>query len=355
MVVDPSGPGVPVRASGAAGSASPRAAGSAAWPARRPTPGGSTEVVALAGGDAESVRGEHVTAGRQGRRPRGPGGAGGARVVAGPGPRQPGASASTPPSWSTAGGWSRRVTLVLDAGARRLRRAASRDAPHRPEVMIVPAQLGERAGAIGAALVARAGRPLPRRRGLTPGAPAPCGSGSRCRRFATTPPPSTRPVGPKSSASTGCSCSTTCGPWARPSAPPCRPSPCSGRWPRSTERVCFGPLVARVGLVPDERPRGRAGCRWPPWRRAGSSPGSAPATARARPRTSPTASPSTRPTSAGWRWRACARSVLGSGVPVWVGGGSTATTELAVELGRGRQPVGGPARGAWPRCAAGAR
>ena len=34
-----------------------------------------------------------------------------------------------------------------------------------------------------------------------------------------------------------------------------------------------------------------------------------------------------------------------AGIPVWVGGGSAATVELAVELDAGRQPVGGPALG----------
>ena len=60
----------------------------------------------------------------------------------------------------------------------------------------------------------------------------------------------------------------------------------------------------------------------------------APATARARRRTSPSASPSRRPTSAGVALRRLrAARLLASGVPVWVGGGTAATTELAVELG----------------------
>ena len=65
-------------------------------------------------------------------------------------------SPSTRPSWCTAAGCVDTVTLVLDEV-----RTAFDDLlegrAYRPEVRILPALLGERAGAIGAALVARAG------------------------------------------------------------------------------------------------------------------------------------------------------------------------------------------------------
>ena len=79
-------------AAAAAGSATPPAAGSAAWPATRPTPAGRRALVALAGGDPEAVRGEHVAARPRERRPRC---AGRARRAS------PGGSASAWPTWST--------------------------------------------------------------------------------------------------------------------------------------------------------------------------------------------------------------------------------------------------------------
>ncbi len=101
-----------------------------------------------------------------------------------------------------------------------------------------------------------------------------------------------------------------------------------------TSRICLGPLVARIGLVPDDvlvaelaslshMAPGRliAGMGTGDRKSAAENEayGIPPGTADER-----------RMALAG-----CARRVLALGVPVWVGGGSVSTTELAVDLGPG--------------------
>jgi glucokinase len=151
MVIDPHGPPCVCGRQGcwealASGRGLGRLGREAAHAGRAP------RLVALAGGDPESVRGEHVTqAAREG---------------------DPGATAVMDDlaAWLAVG--MANLTLALDpdmfvvggglveAGEVMLRplRAAFSDqlagATHRAEVPIVPAQLGERAGAIGAALLA---------------------------------------------------------------------------------------------------------------------------------------------------------------------------------------------------------
>ena len=155
MVVDPTGPPCPCGKRGcwerfASGSGLGRLAREAAHAGRL------DEVVGLAGGDAESVRGEHVLDGGQGGRRRGPGRAGRAGVVAGARVSPTSPSALDPAVMVYGGGLVETVTLVLD----KVRTAFDdllEGRAYRPEVQILPALLGERAGAIGAALVARAG------------------------------------------------------------------------------------------------------------------------------------------------------------------------------------------------------
>jgi len=113
------------------------------------------DVVRLAGGDAESVRGEHVTLAAKAGDPE-------ALAVL----EELGrwlalglsnlALALDPAVMVYGGGLVDTVTLVLDAVRAHVGDMLGGGAS-RPEVRIVPAQLGERAGAIGAALVARLG------------------------------------------------------------------------------------------------------------------------------------------------------------------------------------------------------
>jgi glucokinase len=154
MVVDPTGPVCPCGKRGcwerfASGSGLGRLARDAAHAGRL------DEVVSLAGGDAESVRGEHVTTAAKA-------GDIGALAVLG----ELGwwlalglsnlALVLDPAVMVYGGGLVETVTLVLDKVQAAFDELLEGHA-YRPEVKIVPALLGERAGAIGAALVARAG------------------------------------------------------------------------------------------------------------------------------------------------------------------------------------------------------
>ncbi len=154
MVVDPTGPVCPCGKRGcwerfASGSGLGRLARDAAHAGRL------DEVVGLAGGDAESVRGEHVTMAAKA-------GDAGALAVLG----ELGwwlalglsnlALVLDPAVMVYGGGLVETVTLVLDKVQAAFDGLLEGHA-YRPQVKIVPALLGERAGAIGAALVARAG------------------------------------------------------------------------------------------------------------------------------------------------------------------------------------------------------
>ncbi len=154
MVVDPTGPPCPCGKRGcwerfASGSGLARLAREAAHAGRL------AEVVDLAGGDPESVRGEHVTMAAKA-------GDAGALAVLG----ELGwwlalglsnlALALDPAVMVYGGGLVETVTLVHDE-VRRAFDDLLEGRVYRPEMRIVPALLGERAGAIGAALVARAG------------------------------------------------------------------------------------------------------------------------------------------------------------------------------------------------------
>ena len=100
----------------------------------------------------------------------------------------------------------------------------------------------------------------------------------------------------------------------------------------STRAVHFGPLVARVGLVPDDVLVAELLSlhRMAPGRLiAGLGTGDRKSAAENLAYGIPFAPPDERRAAL----RAVAGAVAAEGVPVWVGGGSTATTELAAEVG----------------------
>jgi len=156
MVVDPSGPPCPCGRRGcwerfASGGGLGRLAREAAYG------GGLPAVVELAGGDPESVRGEHVTAAAR----HGDAGAlavldelgwwvalGLANLVA-----------VVDPSRVVLGGGLAGAGELLLAPTRRAFAELVEGGDRRPAIEIVPAALGERAGAVGAALGALEGRP----------------------------------------------------------------------------------------------------------------------------------------------------------------------------------------------------
>jgi len=152
MVVDPTGPRCPC---GQQGCWERYASGSGlGWMAREAANAGdAARVVDLAGGDPEAVRGEHVT------------------IAAGEGDPQARAvmarfawwlalglanlSAILDPEVIVLGGGMVEAGAVLLEPAREALAALVEGGTHRPPIRLVAARLGERAGAIGAALLAR--------------------------------------------------------------------------------------------------------------------------------------------------------------------------------------------------------
>jgi alkanesulfonate monooxygenase SsuD/methylene tetrahydromethanopterin reductase-like flavin-dependent oxidoreductase (luciferase family) len=99
-----------------------------------------------------------------------------------------------------------------------------------------------------------------------------------------------------------------------------------------TDRISFGPLVARIGLVPDAVLVAELAslAHMAPGRLiAGLGTGDAKSAAENEAYGIPPGPPDERRLALA----RCARQVIALGVPVWVGGGSLATTELAVDLG----------------------
>jgi alkanesulfonate monooxygenase SsuD/methylene tetrahydromethanopterin reductase-like flavin-dependent oxidoreductase (luciferase family) len=120
-------------------------------------------------------------------------------------------------------------------------------------------------------------------------------------------------------------------PMGAPERPALSAFPVLGAVAAATRRVSFGPLVARIGLVPDEilvaellslslMAPGRV--------IAGLGTGDSKSAAENIAFGVPFDPPDERRVAL----RQCARHVLGAGIPVWVGGGSPSTVELAVEL-----------------------
>ena len=152
MVVDPTGPRCPC---GHQGCWERYASGSGlAWMAREAAHAGEARrVVALAGGDPESVRGEHVTiAAKEGDDEA-------LAVMARFGwwlaLGLANLSAILDPEVIVLGGGMVEAGAVLLAPTRAAFDALLEGGPHRPAIRLVAADLGERAGAIGAALLAR--------------------------------------------------------------------------------------------------------------------------------------------------------------------------------------------------------
>jgi alkanesulfonate monooxygenase SsuD/methylene tetrahydromethanopterin reductase-like flavin-dependent oxidoreductase (luciferase family) len=101
-----------------------------------------------------------------------------------------------------------------------------------------------------------------------------------------------------------------------------------------TTRICFGPLVARIGLVPDDVLVAELASlsHMAPGRLiAGMGTGDRKSAAENEAYGIPPGPADERRLALA----GCARRVLALGVPVWVGGGSLSTTELAVDLGPG--------------------
>lgn len=101
-----------------------------------------------------------------------------------------------------------------------------------------------------------------------------------------------------------------------------------------TTRICFGPLVARIGLVPDDVLVAEMAslAHMAPGRLiAGLGTGDRKSAAENEAYGIPPGPPDERRLALA----GCARRILALGIPVWVGGGSVSTTELAVALGPG--------------------
>ena len=101
-----------------------------------------------------------------------------------------------------------------------------------------------------------------------------------------------------------------------------------------TTRICFGPLVARIGLVPDAVLVAELAslAHMAPGRLiAGLGTGDAKSAAENEAYGIPPGPADERRLALA----GCARRLIALGVPVWVGGGSVATTEVAVDLGPG--------------------
>jgi alkanesulfonate monooxygenase SsuD/methylene tetrahydromethanopterin reductase-like flavin-dependent oxidoreductase (luciferase family) len=110
--------------------------------------------------------------------------------------------------------------------------------------------------------------------------------------------------------------------------------PVLGALAASTSRISFGPLVARIGLVPDDVLVAELAslAHMAPGRLiAGMGTGDSKSAAENEAYGIPPGPPDERRLALA----RCARALLALGVPVWVGGGSVATTELAVDLGPG--------------------
>lgn len=121
-------------------------------------------------------------------------------------------------------------------------------------------------------------------------------------------------------------------PMGAPERPALSCFPALGAVAASTRSLCFGPLVARVGLVPEQVLVAQLLSlhRMAPGRLiAGLGTGdhlSAPENLAYGIEFAPA-------DERRLALAACARTLASAGVPVWVGGGSTATTELAADLG----------------------
>ena len=121
-------------------------------------------------------------------------------------------------------------------------------------------------------------------------------------------------------------------PLGAPRRPALSAFPVLGAVAAATSTICFGPLVARVGLVPDDLLVAELVSleHLAPGRLiAGLGTGDTKSAQENLAYGIPVAPAEARRRSLG----TCARQLQAAGVPVWVGGGARATVELAVELG----------------------
>jgi alkanesulfonate monooxygenase SsuD/methylene tetrahydromethanopterin reductase-like flavin-dependent oxidoreductase (luciferase family) len=121
-------------------------------------------------------------------------------------------------------------------------------------------------------------------------------------------------------------------PMGAPQRPALSAFPVLGAVAATTSSICFGPLVARVGLVPDDVLVAELLSleRMAPGRLvAGLGTGDAKSAEENLAFGIDFAPADERRLAL----RGCARRLLDAGIPVWVGGGARATTELAVDLG----------------------
>jgi hypothetical protein len=121
-------------------------------------------------------------------------------------------------------------------------------------------------------------------------------------------------------------------PMGRPDRPALSAFPVLGAVAAVTEKIFFGPLVARVGLVPDEVlvAELRSLDNIAPRRLiAGLGTGDRKSAGENLAYGIPPGPPEDRRLAL----RGCAERLVASGIPVWVGGGTTATTQLALDLG----------------------
>ena len=142
-------------------------------------------------------------------------------------------------------------------------------------------------------------------------------------------------------------------PMGAPERPALSAFPVLGAVAAATDRVCFGPLVARVGLVPDEVLVAEllSLAHMAPGRLiAGLGTGDSKSAAENLAFGIPfDPADERRLALAPVRTHLRAR-----GVPVWVGGGRAATAELAVDLGAA-STCGRASPRWWPRCRRAAR
>jgi alkanesulfonate monooxygenase SsuD/methylene tetrahydromethanopterin reductase-like flavin-dependent oxidoreductase (luciferase family) len=123
-------------------------------------------------------------------------------------------------------------------------------------------------------------------------------------------------------------------PLGRPDLPALSAFPVLGAVAAVTEGICIGPLVARVGLVPDEvlvAELKSLSFMAPGRLIAGLGTGDHKSFDENLSYGIPTAGPDERRVSLA----RSARHLMDLGVPVWVGGGSPATAQLVTELGAG--------------------
>jgi alkanesulfonate monooxygenase SsuD/methylene tetrahydromethanopterin reductase-like flavin-dependent oxidoreductase (luciferase family) len=121
-------------------------------------------------------------------------------------------------------------------------------------------------------------------------------------------------------------------PMGAPERPALSAFPVLGALSAVTSRVCFGPLVARVGLVPDDVLVSELLSlhRMAPGRLvAGLGTGDRNSAAENVAFGIDMAPADQRRLAV----RSCAGALLSAGVPVWIGGGSPSTVEIAVDLG----------------------